>query len=52
MRRASYMLVVGGNEETDGTVSVRTRSGEQVPVMKLEEFAGWMDEKIASKAVL
>ncbi len=52
MRRASYMLVVGGNEETDGTVSVRTRTGEQVPVMKLEEFASWMGEKIESKAVI
>jgi threonyl-tRNA synthetase len=52
MRRASYMLVVGGNEETDGTVSVRTRTGEQVPVMKLDEFAGWLQERVDSKAVL
>jgi threonyl-tRNA synthetase len=52
MRKASYMLVVGGNEETDGTVSIRTRSGEQHPVMKLDEFAGWLSEKVASKAML
>jgi threonyl-tRNA synthetase len=52
MRKASYMLVVGGNEETDGTVSIRTRTGEQHPVMKLEEFAGWLGDKVETKAVL
>ena len=52
MRKASYMLVVGGNEETDRTVSVRTRSGEQHPVMKLEDFATWIREKVDTKVTL
>jgi len=52
MRKASYMLVVGGNEETDRTVSIRTRAGEQHPVMKLDDFADWLGEKIGSKAML
>lgn len=52
MRKASYMLVVGGNEESDGTVSIRTRTGEQHPVMKLEEFASWLREKVDSKGML
>jgi len=52
LRKASYMLVVGGNEETDGTVSIRTRSGEQHPVMKLDEFAGWLEAKVETKVML
>jgi threonyl-tRNA synthetase len=52
MRKACYMLVVGGNEETDGSVSIRTRSGDQVPVMKLDEFAAWLQDRIDSKVML
>lgn len=52
MRKACYMLVVGGNEESEGTVSIRTRTGEQVPVMKLEAFADWLRAKVIEKAVL
>ena len=52
MRKASYMLVVGGNEETDGTVSLRTRTGEQPPVMKLDDFALWLQQKIETKVML
>jgi threonyl-tRNA synthetase len=52
MRKASYMVVVGGNEETERTVSVRTRSGEQHPVMKLDDFAAWLGAKVDAKAVL
>jgi len=52
MRKASYMLVVGGNEETEGTVSIRTRSGEQHPVMKLDAFAAWLEEKVRAKVML
>jgi len=52
MRKASYMLVVGGNEETDRTVSIRTRNGEQHPVMKLEDFAAWMQDRIDTKVLL
>ena len=52
MRKASYMLVVGGNEETDKTVSIRTRTGDQHPVMKLEEFAGWLGDKVETKVML
>jgi threonyl-tRNA synthetase len=52
MRKIPYMLVVGGNEETDGTVSVRDRTGAQHPVMKLEEFQSWMAERVNTKAVV
>jgi threonyl-tRNA synthetase len=52
MRKIPYMLVVGGNEETDGTVSARDRTGAQHPVMKLEEFQSWMAERVNTKAVV
>ena len=52
MRKASTMLVVGGNEETDRTVSIRTRSGEQHPVMKLDDFVVWLQGRIDTKAML
>jgi threonyl-tRNA synthetase len=52
MRKACYMLVVGGNEETDGTVSIRTRAGDQVPVMKLDAFADWLQDRIDTKVTL
>jgi len=52
MKKACYMAVVGGNEEADGTVSVRTRSGDQLPVMKLPEFGDWLADKIQAKAVI
>ena len=50
--KVPYMLVVGGNEKDAGAVSVRTRSGEQMNNMPVEEFKKFLREKIASKAVL
>ena len=52
IRKIPYMLVVGGNEEADGTVSVRDRTGAQHPVMKLEEFQAWMADKVNIKALV
>jgi threonyl-tRNA synthetase len=52
MRKACYMLVVGGNEETDGTVSIRTRTGDQVPVMKTADFVTWLQDKVDTKVML
>ncbi len=50
--KVPYMLVVGGNEKDAGAVSVRTRSGEQMNNMPVEEFKKFLREKIATKAVL
>jgi len=52
MRKVCYMLVVGGNEESEGTVSIRSRSGEQLPVMKVQDFSDWLKRKVASKVLL
>ncbi len=52
MRKVSYMLVVGGNEEAEGTVSIRDRAGTQHPVMKLAEFQSWLADRIATKVLL
>jgi threonyl-tRNA synthetase len=47
-----YMLIVGGSEKDARTVSVRTRSGEQINNMPLHEFLSFLREKVAAKAVL
>jgi threonyl-tRNA synthetase len=52
MRKVPYMLVVGGNEETDGTVSVRDRTGVQHPVLTLAEFETWLSDRVRQKVVV
>jgi threonyl-tRNA synthetase len=47
-----YMLIVGGSEKDARTVSIRTRSGEQINNMPLNEFLAYLREKVAVKAVL
>ncbi len=51
-QKVPYMLIVGEKELAEGTVSVRTRTNEQMNGMPLEEFISFIEEKIASKAVL
>jgi threonyl-tRNA synthetase len=38
MQKVPYLLVVGDREKETGTVSVRTRSGEDLGSMKLADF--------------
>ena len=38
MEKIPYMLVVGNKEVEDGTVSVRSRKGEDLGAMKPEDF--------------
>jgi threonyl-tRNA synthetase len=38
MEKIPYMLIIGDQEEKDGTVSVRTRGREDLGKMKIEEF--------------
>ncbi|MDR1931713.1 MAG: threonine--tRNA ligase [Spirochaetales bacterium] len=51
-QKIPYMLVVGGNEQAAGAVSIRTRAGEQISAMALDEFIRFITEKVAEKAVL
>ncbi len=48
-KKVPYMLIVGANEESDGLVSVRTRSGGDKGQMKLEEFIAKISEEIRTK---
>ncbi|MEE9365120.1 MAG: His/Gly/Thr/Pro-type tRNA ligase C-terminal domain-containing protein, partial [Dehalococcoidales bacterium] len=45
-----YMLVVGDREVETKTVSIRLRSGEQVPAQSLEHFKETVKSAIASRA--
>ncbi len=38
LKKVPYMLILGDKEKNDGTVSIRTRSGNEVKNVKLEEF--------------
>ena len=41
-----YLLVVGEKEMESGTVAVRKQGGENLGVMKVEDFASLINEKI------
>lgn len=50
-RKIPYMLVAGQKEVDEGTVSVRLRDGKQLPPMKIEDFADFIEGKIVSKSL-
>ncbi len=49
MQKIPYMLVVGDKERENGTVAVRTRSGEDLGAMSLDDFAAKLLEEIREK---
>ena len=51
MDRLPYMLVVGQQEEADGTVSVRSRFVGDEGVKPLDEFIAQITEEIRTKAI-
>jgi len=48
-QKVPYMMVIGGDEEENRTVSIRTRSGEQINGLQLEEAIKLIKDKIDSK---
>jgi threonyl-tRNA synthetase len=50
-RKIPYMLVVGQREQDEDTVSIRARDGKQLSPMKLADFAIYIEEKIATRAL-
>ena len=50
LQKTPYMLVVGEREKNDGTVSVRTRAGEDKGAVKVEDFVAQALEEIRTKA--
>ena len=45
-----YMMVVGGREASEGTVSLRQRRGEQQGGLKIEDVISRMQEEVTKKA--
>ncbi len=50
MQKLPYMLVVGDREAEAGAVAVRTRSGEDLGAMPLDDFIARICEEIRTKA--
>lgn len=49
LQKVPYMLIVGGREEENGTVSVRLRTQENKGTMKLAEFTDIITQKYLTK---
>ncbi|OOR91372.1 threonine--tRNA ligase [Moraxella caviae] len=49
LERIPFMLVMGDKEVENGTVNVRTREGENLGVMTLDEFSALLDAAVAEK---
>ena len=49
LRRVPYLLVVGEREAQDNAVAVRTRKGEDLGAMSLEDFVGLLEEDVARR---
>lgn len=47
LQRVPYLLVVGDREVETNTVAVRTRDGEDLGAMDLDEFVGVLDRDVA-----
>ena len=47
-QKVPYMLIVGENEEKEGTVSVRKRGGEDLGSMSVEAFAKLINDEVAA----
>jgi len=50
MQKLAYMLVVGDREAEAGAVAVRTRTGEDLGAMPLDDFIAKISEEIRTKA--
>ena len=51
MMKIPYMLVLGDKEVEEGTVNVRTRKGEVIGTMALDDAIAMFQEEIATKAI-
>lgn len=47
MQKTPFLLVVGDREVETGTVSVRTRAGEDVGSMTIEDFSRYIESEVA-----
>ena len=51
LEKVPYMVVVGDRDMENNTVSVRTRSGEDLGAMSLDAFVALLKEKVDTKAL-
>lgn len=51
VKKINYMLVIGEKEETSGKLSVRKRSGEEIPDVDVDEFISSLKEEIKNKTI-
>lgn len=49
LRRVPYLIVVGEREAQDNAVAVRTRKGEDLGAMPLEDFVGLLEKDVARR---
>ncbi len=50
-QKVPYMLIIGEKEAAEGTVSPRTRKGEQPGAMSVDEFLTRIEREVAEKAI-
>ncbi len=50
MQKVPYMLIIGDREQTEDNVSIRTRTGENIGVMKFGQFLNQIQEKIKNRS--
>jgi len=46
MQKVPYMIIVGEQEEIDGSVSVRKHGGEDLGTISVESFTSIIEEEI------
>jgi len=49
LQKVPYLLVVGDNEVENGTVAVRTRTGEDLGAMTLDAFTQYLQDEVERK---
>ena len=52
LQRVPFLLIVGDREVEEGTVSVRTREGQDLGSMRVGDFAGYLQNEIARRGKL
>jgi threonyl-tRNA synthetase len=52
MKRTPYLLIVGDKEVKNNELSVRTRSGEDLGVMKVDKFIKMVETLVNDKSIL
>ena len=52
MKRTPYLLIVGDKEVENDELSVRTRSGDDLGVMKVDKFIKMVETLVNDKSIL